>query len=285
MRNKPVDICFVLDATNKNQSVCYALISKINDLVTDLNLHYKHADFQYGAVIFRDPIDFTPSPIPLNDEILRQLNENERINREERKRKLISENAWDEEFEERKEEYRRHIDRVRYPIDQNVAIEFDENIENLINELMKVECSGGNDNPEDWNGAIQCALNMNWRDESKKIIILISDANAHGKLFCGYDNHDEEENKLINAVKALADNQFYFIGINIKKGEDEGCKKTLRKIKDLYDDHSCRNFYMEEFRPIYDVFLYGDDEWPRTVSDNFIQTIQRTLLTLGNLDI
>lgn len=149
---------------------------------------------------------------------------------------------------------------------------------------MKVECGGGNDDPEDWNGAIECALNMDWRDGSKRCIIIISDANAHGKRFCGFDNHNEEENKLINAVKKLAEEKYYIIGINVMKGDDKGCMKTLQEMKDIYETNNGKSFVIEEFKPVYDEDLFGEDNWPQDVFDDFINTIQKSFTNLGNFD-
>lgn len=132
MMNQPVDVCIILDATCSNQSACYALVNKANDLANDLHMHNQQADFKYGAVVFRDPVDWTP--LPYNDaEIERQINEYQARLKEERKQKLILNMLWDNELEELKEEYKRHIDTIAYPYNQNVAINFDENINRIIN--------------------------------------------------------------------------------------------------------------------------------------------------------
>lgn len=278
-RNIPVDICFLLDTTHSMQSALYAMINKVSDLSFDLRINNRHADIKYGAVVFRDPVDWMPPPpsSPVDAETNQLIKES-------RKRELMDIGLWDEELENLKEFYSKHVDKSKYPEDQNVAIEFDGNIEKIMDELMKVECGGGNDDPEDWNGAIRCALNMNWRENSKKCIIIISDANAHGKRFCGYDNHNDEEDKLIEAVEKLAEKQCYIIGISVMK-RDKGCLKTLQEMKDIYETKNGKCFIIEEFKPIYDENFFGEDNWPQDVFDEFMNTIRKSMSRLDNFDI
>ena len=150
--------------------------------------------------------------------------------------------------------------------------------------MLKVECGGGNDEPDDWAGAIQCALNLNWRPDSKKIKVLISDANAHGNKFCGYDNHNDQEDISTNLIITMAKNKFYFIGINIIIGESEGCKITLNEMKTIYEQEGGQSFISEEFRPIYDEDLYGEDNWTQDVLDNFMPSIKRAIYQVVRLD-
>ena len=57
-RNKPVDICFVLDATSSMQSVFISMVNQVNDLRFELEIHNRRASFRYGSVIYRDPVDY-----------------------------------------------------------------------------------------------------------------------------------------------------------------------------------------------------------------------------------
>lgn len=66
--------------------------------------------------------------------------------------------------------YESLIDEEKYPINENKSIEFVNNIEKIICELFKVKFGGINDGPEDWVGAIKCAFDLNWREQSKKCI-------------------------------------------------------------------------------------------------------------------
>lgn len=285
IRDKPVDICFVLDATRSTQSVFTGMIDQVNDLAFDLRTNNRRANFHYGAVIYRDPVDYKvpPPSEPIPADIQAEIDAFEAKQKRERIEKLKAADLYDEDLEAQKEENAKHIDRVKYPVNKNVPIEFKENIENLIDELMKVECDGGNDDPEDWAGALKCALDeLEWRDKSKKCIIWIADANAHGRKYCGYDNHNEEEGKLQPLIERIAEDRVYFVGINVVKGKDEGCKKTLQEIRDIYIAAGGPSFISEEFKPVYNEDLLGEDDWPQDVLEDFMQTIQRTLAKLGD---
>lgn len=281
-RTIPVDICFVLDATGGNQSIFMGMIDQVSKLEFDIKEKNRAVNVKFGGVIMRDPVDWKPlPPEQLPDEDIR---EHEMNIREERRRRLVEAGLWDEDLENHRAENERLYDREKYPFDQNVPIPIKDNIENLEAELFKVECGGGNDQPEDWAGAIRLALDLNWREKSKKIIILISDANAHGNKFCGYDNHNDQEDILTNLTQTMAHNNFIFIGINIIKGVDEGCKTTLNEMKTIYDQTGGIKFISAEFRPIYNVELFGEDNWPQNVLENFMEAIITAMDQLGRLD-
>ena len=193
-----------------------------------------------------------------------------------RKRKLIEKGLYDEDEERAKEERRKLFDNVKYPEDINVAIDLIPDTEKLINELQKVECKAGNDDPEDWVGALDIALNdISWRENSKKIIIWISDANAHGQRYCGFRNHQEEERKLEPLVKQMARSNIYFTGINIKKGDD-GCKRTLNQMKEIYTRCGGKSFNIQEINLHLDPDLDFDDI-PTDFMENFEETLAQTI--------
>lgn len=280
VRDKPVDICFVLDATRSTQSVFTSMVNQVNDLAFDLRTNNRRAAFQYGAIIYRDPVDYKEPPpsAPLPKDMQDEINAFEAKQKEERINRLKAADLYDEELEAEKEENAKHIDREKYPVSENVAIPFKDNIEHLIQELMKVECDGGNDDPEDWVGALSLALDgLKWRDKSKKCIVWIADANAHGRRYCGYDNHNEEEPKLEPLVERMADERVYFVGINVKKGEDEGCQQTLQEMRTIYQNAGGVSFITADFVPEYNEDLYGEDDWPADVLNNFMQTIAKTI--------
>ena len=270
IRDKPIDVCFVLDATQSSQRVFTSMIDHVNDLAFDLRTNNRRAAFQYGAIIYRDPVDYKEPPpsAPLPKDMQDEINAFEAKQKEERINRLKAADLYDEELEAEKEEISKHKDREKYPFNKNVAIPFTDNIEHLIQELMKVECDGGNDDPEDWVGALQLAFNdLEWRDNCKKCIIWIADANAHGMKFCGYDNHNEEESKLQLLVERMAKEKISFLGINIVKGDDEGCRLTLQKMREIYLNAGGVSFILDEFKPVDEEDLFGEDEWPTYVHD------------------
>ena len=278
-RNEPADVCFVLDATISTRSIFAGMIDEVNEYAFDLKKDNRRAYFHYGAVIYRDPVDYRPLPADKEAE----LAELEAKLNQERKERLKASDLYDEELEAEREEMAKHFDHEKYPINKNVPIPFKEDIEQLIEEIMKVESDGGNDKPEDWVGALSCALNdLDWHDGSKKWIVWISDANAHGKRFCGYDNHNEEEEKLVDIIKTLARENFYFIGINVIK-KDDGCKKTLQELKKIYEENGGKSFVYEEFKPTFNdkIGSYNDDYWTANVLNDFQNTLNKTISNTG----
>lgn len=279
-----VDICFVLDATRSTQSVFTAMIEQVNDISYELSVQNRSTNFHYGSVIYRDPVDYRKSPENKSESDIMRFISFENIRKYHRIWEMKKKGLYNEEYEQQKEENAKKYDRNAFPINKNVPIPFKKSIESLIVELMKVECDGGNDDPEDWVGALNCALHeLEWRKNSKKCIIWIADANAHGKRFCGYDNHNEEEDKLPPLVKEMAEKQIYFAGINIMKDNDDGCRLTLHEIKDIYLSFNGPYFVHDEFKPKFDELYNCDNDWPSDVLNNFIHTLKNSLSKINKV--
>ena len=192
---------------------------------------------------------------------------------------------YDEELEEEKRKLPEFYDNDAFPINKNVSIQFTD-MENLTSELQKVECGGGNDEPEDWVGALNLALHdLEWDLKGIKIIVWISDSNAHGKRFCGFDNHNEEEIKLKYLVENMFDQKINFLGINlIKNHKNSGCEMTLNEMKKIFDacaSKSAENCYLkfiiQNFCVDYDESLYGEDNWPDELMNEFTKLISNKL--------
>lgn len=109
--------------------------------------------------------------------------------------------------------------------------------------LENIEPSGGGDGPEDYVGALSNAFEkLSWNDKYK-IIVWIADGPAHGKRFCGLQNHQEEESKLLPLIKKLARDEFYFIGIYY----NERTLKTFEEMKNIYEQNKGKYFpFVEE---------------------------------------
>lgn len=278
------DLVFVLDATKSTQPVFNSMIDQVNNIAIDLQIDYRKADFKYGAVIYRDPVDYREEkglPIdPQYKEVLDQIKAQEKKDRDERIRKAGLDPAEvDEQIAERKS----HYDLEKYPFDKNVVIDLNRDIESLIVELMKVQCGSGNDDPEDWVGALTLALHsIHWRENSKRAIVWISDANAHGKMFCGFDNHNEEADKMEPLIQEMANMRIHFVGLNIVRKGDRGCERTLRKMKELSEKYESRTFRIEEYATPDDA-LIDDDFWPENVMTGLMDTLNKSLKSLGNL--
>lgn len=278
-RDKPVDVIFVLDATSSSQCVFTAMINHAESIVDDLNLQFKRALIYCGAVIYRDPVDYSKSP-PETDKDPESRAEIERYEAEFRAVRLRirkEKGIYNEAEELKKEERRKLFDNVKYPENINVAIDLVADTDKLITELEKIECKSGHDEQEDWAGALDIALNdISWRNESKKLIVWIADANAHGKRYCGVENHQEEESKLEPLVVKMARSNIYFIGINIRKGKDSGCQMTLQEMKKIYQRNGGKSFNIETINVSLDPDMDDDDIPPGFLND-FKQTVANTI--------
>lgn len=280
----PIDITFVLDATTSSQPIFYSLIEQVNDLGLDLSKNYPKVNFNYGAVIYRDPVDYkevkTEELIPY---YRKQIEEYQKKQKKERHKKLRENGIDPVEYDEEIRERESHYDKSKYPFDENVAIDLQKDLEPLISELMKVECGAGNDEPEDWVGALTLALNsISWRDKSKRAIIWIADSNAHGKLFCGYDNHNEEEPKMEPLIQQMADKGIHFVGINVVCNDDRGCERTLTKIREMYQNFDGGSFLIEEYQRPTNLHL-DENIWPEFEMNNFMEIINSSIKKLVEL--
>lgn len=142
-------------------------------------------------------------------------------------------------------------DPVDAPADSHQIFDFDEEIENLATFLEDVKASGGGDGPEDYVGALNEAFKLSWREGSKRAIIWIADAPAHGQKYCGRSNHQEEEPKLEPLVKKLAQDRYYFVGISLNNGAD----RTFTEMKSIFENNYEKDpdkeipFRIESFSP------------------------------------
>ena len=93
--------------------------------------------------------------------------------------------------------YRGPIDSIG---DIHKTIDLTDDINSLSEKIGKIEAQGGGggDLPEAWVGAYKLSNEkINWRN-GNKVIIHLTDAGAHGKLFTSGDKYPEEEKKLID---------------------------------------------------------------------------------------
>lgn len=81
-------------------------------------------------------------------------------------------------------------DPVDVPSEVHQVFDFDEEIEYLAEFLESVKPSGSGDEPGDYVGALNEALNnLSWRDEGIRMIVWIANCPAHGQRFYGKLNH------------------------------------------------------------------------------------------------
>lgn len=142
-------------------------------------------------------------------------------------------------------------DPIDSPNDIHEFMDFDSDIDNLVSFLSRIKADGGGDSPEDWVGALDIALTkLSWQDGAKSII-WIADADAHGNLFCGYENHQDQEPLIEPLIKEISSMKVLFTGLSL----NNGANKTFEQLKTIYQANSGVKFTYESF----DVYgQYGD---------------------------
>ena len=120
----------------------------------------------------------------------------------------------------------------RDPIDSkgdiHETIDLTDNVNSFPEKIGKIKADGGGDIPEDWVGAYKIANEkISWRN-GIKMIIHLTDAGAHGKLFTRNDKYPEEEEKLIKELVKCIEKNIEIIGYVIEEESrntfDECCK-------------------------------------------------------------
>ena len=122
----------------------------------------------------------------------------------------------------------------RDPIDSkediHEMIDLTDNVNSLPEKIGKIEAKGGGDLPEDWVGAYKLVNEkISWRNGTK-VIIHLTDAGAHGKLFTKSDKYPEEEQKLIQELEKCALKNIKIFGYIIK----EDCRNSFDECSKIY---------------------------------------------------
>ena len=128
----------------------------------------------------------------------------------------------------------------------------------LKNNFRNIKADGGGDQPEDWVGAYEKAINsINWKDGTK-LIIHIADAGAHTKEFSGKENHEEEAGKLPKMLSLCAKKGIKIIGFSI----EEIAKRSF---------DVCEQYY-KSFNGFYKIFSFNEAKYS-TISENFEELV------------
>lgn len=114
-------------------------------------------------------------------------------------------------------------------------------INSLHSFLKTIVATGGGDGPEDWVGALRHALSLEWRDGTRTMI-WVADAPAHGRRFCGYENHEDQTELLPPLIQRVAEMQIYFQAL------DMGAERTFSEIKQIYEAAGGPQFISSPFR-------------------------------------
>ena len=122
-------------------------------------------------------------------------------------------------------------------------------VDELKDGMTTISASGGGDLPEDWVGAYDIVLdeNMNWRENSLKIIIHIADAGAHTVRFTEGDykhNLYKYEIGLVNNIKKCAEKNINIFGYQIGNSP----KKSFSECKSIYDFVKSKDCFFEIYQ-------------------------------------
>ena len=121
-------------------------------------------------------------------------------------------------------------DPIDSPGDFHEIIDLTDDINSLSEKIGKIDSMGGGDEPEDWVGAYKLANEkINWRN-GNKVIIHLTDAGAHGKLFTPSDKYPEEEKKLIDEIEECAKKKINIFGYIIQ----EPARNTFEELSKIF---------------------------------------------------
>ena len=143
-------------------------------------------------------------------------------------------------------------DPIDSPSDRNDYIDLtdDINVFNSFTSTMRPD--GGADEPEDWVGAYNIALNnMSWR-KGVRCIIHIADAGAHGTKYSSGDRHDCEGPKLDALIPSCVSSDFQIIAFNI----GTNAVNSFNEFKKLYLSYGGKKYIIKEFDQNNDVGEY-----------------------------
>ena len=121
-------------------------------------------------------------------------------------------------------------DPIDSPYDKHEVIDLTDNVNSLPEKIEKIYATGGGDAPEDWAGAYKLANEkISWRNGTK-VIMHLTDAGAHGKLFTKNDKYPEEEAKLIAELEKCAEKKIKIFGYVI----DDKCQNSFNECSKIY---------------------------------------------------
>ena len=134
-------------------------------------------------------------------------------------------------------------DPIDSPSDKHEIINLTDQVNNLPEQIKKIEAYGGGDLPEDWVGAYKLVNEkINWRNGVKTIIHL-ADAGAHGKEFTLSDKYPEESDKLKAELLKCCQNNIKIFGYIIT----EDARNSFNQCQNYYRSNG-GNYEICEFK-------------------------------------
>ena len=140
-------------------------------------------------------------------------------------------------------------DKIDSKSDKNEYFPLTKDMNDLKNNISKIEPDGGGDLPEDWVEGYNIALsdNMKWRN-GMKLIIHIADAGAHGTEFSEGDKYPDEGAKLEKKIKECVDKNINIIGFKT----DNDAEQSFEKMSEIYNEYKMSGKDNGQFIEIYD---------------------------------
>jgi hypothetical protein len=99
-----------------------------------------------------------------------------------------------------------------------VKCDFTKDIYELERWINAVDLQSGGDGPEDWVDGMSTLLSLSWDQGSLRSVCWIADSPAHGRRWCGYENHQSEEGKLEPLIRSLQRSGAVFLGLDLQAG-------------------------------------------------------------------
>jgi hypothetical protein len=130
-------------------------------------------------------------------------------------------------------------DPIDSPGDKHEVCAFTDDVLGIKKFLAGIKAEGGgSDGPEDFVGAIDKILALEWREGARRAVIWLADAPAHGKRWCGppparrprWFAHEERGKLLRPRVEQLAQLNTRFVAISI----NELPKSTFEEFQRVY---------------------------------------------------
>ena len=151
-----------------------------------------------------------------------------------------------------------------------INLELTENYDSITQNIQYAKADGGGDIPEDLCGALEFAVNKEWKGNSR-FTILVTDSPCHGKQYYdeiseNYDNYpdgDKNGRNIEDYIKKLAEDEVSMFCLKINNSTD----KMFRIFENVYNNNKKKDSTNQ--------FMYDSGEnIYKVVTDNAIKTFR-----------
>ena len=132
-------------------------------------------------------------------------------------------------------------DPIDSPSDKNDYFQPTTSISSLTNFMASMRACGGGDGPEDWVGAFNILIHsIKWRSGATRGIIHIADAPAHGQIWGGIDNHNDQGPLLTPLIMECAKKGIFYAAIDV----GNSATPSFNEIQKIYRQHNNEKKYL-----------------------------------------